>query len=269
MGFLAQVRQARAPLCRGGRSAAWLHDVPDQGCRCTTCRTKLAVLENVWLGWDAAGGAEPRKKRAQALAIPRSLPPSHSPSPLPSLLPLPSSSPVPKPEPEPEPHHPHPALFPTPTPTQGVRQPCLSARLDCADAAGALAHLTPSDRGYGLAIHAEGGNGGDGGGSSRSSDGGGGGGNWSGCGGGARVGETTLLVVSPRREFFSNLWHCVVELVALLQTAHVLGEPLNEMRLLVADTRRGEAEAARQCPDKTLTRPQPRPDPNCDSAPAH
>ena len=67
LGLLAQVRQARAPLCRGGRSAAWLHDVPDQGCRCTSCRTKLTVLENVWLGWDEAGGAEPRKKRAQVI----------------------------------------------------------------------------------------------------------------------------------------------------------------------------------------------------------
>ena len=88
LGFLTQVRKARAPLCRNGRSSAWLHDVPDQGCRCATCRTKLAVLENVWLGWDEAGGAEPRKKRAQ-----------------------------------------------------GVREPCLSARLACTAAAGALGQL--------------------------------------------------------------------------------------------------------------------------------
>ena len=79
LGFLTQVRQARAPLCRDGRSSAWLHDVPDQGCRCATCRTKLAVLENVWLGWDEAGGAEPRKKRAQVPATQPPLLPSPSP----------------------------------------------------------------------------------------------------------------------------------------------------------------------------------------------
>ena len=87
LGFLTQVRQARAPLCRDGRSSAWLHDVPDQGCRCATCRTKLAVLENVWLGWDEAGGAEPRKKRAQVPATQRPplTSPSHSPATSPSV----------------------------------------------------------------------------------------------------------------------------------------------------------------------------------------
>ena len=74
LGFLTQVRKARAPLCHDGRSSAWLHDVPDQGCRCATCRTKLAVLDNVWLSWDEAGGAVPRKKRAQVLPPPRPAP---------------------------------------------------------------------------------------------------------------------------------------------------------------------------------------------------
>ena len=91
LGFLTQMRQARAPLCRDGRSSAWLHDVPDQGCRCATCRTKLAVLENVWLGWDEAGGAEPRKKRAQV--------PATQPPPLPSPSPSPYTSPSPSPSP--------------------------------------------------------------------------------------------------------------------------------------------------------------------------
>ena len=87
LGFLTQVRQARAPLCRDGRSSAWLHDVPDQGCRCATCRTKLAVLENVELGWDEAGGAEPKKKRAQVPATQRPplTSPSHSPATSPSV----------------------------------------------------------------------------------------------------------------------------------------------------------------------------------------
>ena len=85
LGFLTQVRQARAPLCRDGRSSAWLHDVPDQGCRCATCRTKLAVLENVELSWDEAGGAEPKKKRAQVPAT--QPPPQPSPSPSPATSP--------------------------------------------------------------------------------------------------------------------------------------------------------------------------------------
>lgn len=102
LGYLASVRRAREPMCEGGPSRAWLHVVPDQGCRCDTCRTKLAVLEGARLEWDARGGAEPKKKRAQ-----------------------------------------------------GVRQACLSARLACADGAGRLGRLTPSDRGYGLALQSQ------------------------------------------------------------------------------------------------------------------
>jgi hypothetical protein len=66
-------------------------------------------------------------------------------------------------------------------------------------------------------------------------------------------------VLNPRREFLSNVWHCLVEVVALLQTAHVLGEPLNRMRLIIADTRRGEAEAAREMPTNPSLVPQPQP----------
>lgn len=103
-----------------------------------------------------------------------------------------------------------------------MHQPCLSARLACSDPSQGLARLTPSDRGYGLAIHADGD-------TSPS------------CGGDeSTIKETTLLVVNPRGEFLSNVWHAVVEVAALMHTAHVVGEDLSAMRLIFVQTHRNK-----------------------------
>ena len=104
---------------------------------------------------------------------------------------------------------------------QGVHQPCLSARLACTDPSKDLARLTPSDRGYGLAIHADGDAGPP-------------------CSGDGSIKETALLVVNPRGEFLSNVWHAVVEVAALMHTAHVVGEELSAMRLIFVQTHRNK-----------------------------
>ena len=50
--YIGSIRAARQPLCSGDSGGIFLSSVPDQGCRCSSCRAKLTTLERASLRWD-------------------------------------------------------------------------------------------------------------------------------------------------------------------------------------------------------------------------